>query len=109
MFKSLLCSLFVFLSICPSDYSYHLKMTFKRDVSNPSVPNYKTVLNDEEAFCCCGRPPVCTMFFYGRPEHYCSMHLPEFEKVRPLKSKKLDDVINSLNLNNVNGANDVKK
>ena len=104
MLKSLLFSVFISFPLFPAQYNYQLEMTFKRGPT-PNDPRAHTVLNEKEVFCPCGKPPVCTMFFYGRPEHYCAAHIPEIEYVRPIGPNDIDALLRSLGSDmNMNGA-----
>lgn len=103
MFKSLVCFLCVTFSLLSSEYNYNLQMTFKRGPT-PMDSRSHTVVNKKEVFCPCGKPPVFTMFFYGKPEHYCAAHVPEIEHVRPITRDNLDEFLASLSNMNMNGA-----
>ena len=104
MLKSILPILFVSVSLFPSEYNYNLQMIFKRGPT-PNDPRSHTVINEKEVFCPCGKSPVCTMFFYGKPEHYCSAHIPEIEYVRPIGPTDIDALLRSIGSDyNMNGA-----
>lgn len=104
MFKSLLCFLFVAFSLSAAEYNYNLHMSFKRGPT-PHDPRSHVFLNKQEVFCPCGKPPVCTMFFYGKPEHYCAAHIPEIEYVRPIGPNDIEALLRSIGSDmNMNGA-----
>lgn len=104
MFKSLLCFLFVTITVFPAQYHYDMEMTFRRGPT-PMDPRATTRVNNQEVFCACGQPPVFSMFFYGSPSHFCAQHIPEIEYVRPITKDNIDELLASLGSDmNMNGA-----
>jgi hypothetical protein len=81
-----------------SSYDYHLQMSFRRGPT-PHDSRIEYKVNESDVLCECGRKPVCSMFFYGNPEHYCEEHIPEIERVTRITPANLDQFL--ANLNNV--------
>lgn len=103
-------SLFLLCGSLYGSYEYHMQMSFKRGPTpNDQKIDYR--VNEKDVLCYCGRKPVCSMFFYGNPEHFCDQHIPEIERVNRVTLDNVQDFLDSLdNTNklspemNMNGA-----
>jgi|GEM_PF-3718235 hypothetical protein len=85
MFKSFVYFLLFSGVICTShDYDIHITKT-------------NTIINNKEVFCFCGKSPDCIMFFSGRPEYYCTHHVPEIEHVKTIRPEDIQQLIAGLN------------
>lgn len=99
MSKLCLTSLLFFCNLFSSQEEYKVSMIFKRDTT------CHTYVNGHEVFCECGKSPIITLFLYGNPEHFCALHVPEIEYVRPLGKNDIERLLNSLGAEaNMNGG-----
>lgn len=87
--------LMVLFSPLYSSYDYHMQMSFRRGPT-PMDSRIEYKVNEQDVTCECGRKPVFSMFFYGRPEHFCEQHIPEIERVTRITEESVQQLLDSL-------------